>query len=244
MRHRKCSIRRRCSTFVRELYPICRSITGDGVRSTLARIAQEVPVKVQEIESGTTVFDWAVPDEWNISEAYIDGPDGTRVVDLQDNNLHVVSYSEPVDAMMTLDELKPHLHTIPDRPDWIPYRTSYYRRNWGFCLSHRQYSDLEEGDYRVRIDSTLEKGSLTLGELVVPGRTDEEILIWSHCCHPSLCNDNLSGLAVSVWWAKHLLEQSDTPLYLSILVGPGHHRVHQLACYESKPSEQHTRAVS
>ena len=127
----------------------------------------------------------------------------------------------PVDATLSLDELKPHLHTIPDRPDWIPYRTSYYKRDWGFCLRHDQYSSLGQGPYRVRIDSTLEKGSLTYGELLVPGRSQREILVWSHCCHPSLCNDNLSGLAVSLWWAKHLLSNPTPRFSYRFVWGPG-----------------------
>jgi len=187
-----------------ELYPICRSITGDGVRSTLARIAADVPLQVTEVPSGTPVFDWEVPREWNVREAWVADESGRRVVDLRDHTLHLMSYSTPVDAVMTLEELRPHLHSIPDHPDWIPYRTSYYRDNWGFCLTHRTLQGLQPGRYTVRIDSTLAPGSLTYGECVVPGRTSDEVLIFTHVCHPSLCNDNLTGIALATALAAEL----------------------------------------
>jgi aminopeptidase-like protein len=190
--------------FITDLYPICRSLTGDGVRETLRRIGQHIPLEIREVASGTEVFDWTIPKEWNIRDAYVKNSRGERVIDFQKSNLHVMSYSSPVRATMSLPELKTHLHTLPDHPDWIPYRTSYYSENWGFCLSHRQFIDLEDGDYEVCIDSSLQNGHLTYGECYLPGETTDEVLISSHVCHPSLCNDNLSGIAVATWAAKQL----------------------------------------
>jgi aminopeptidase-like protein len=187
-----------------ELFPICRSITGDGFRRTLEILRRHIPVEVREVPSGTRVFDWTVPKEWNIRDAYVKGPTGETVVDLKGSNLHVVSYSVPVKATLSLAELKSHLHTLPDHPDWVPYRTSYYKEGWGFCLSHDRYLALEEGDYEVVIDSTLEDGFLTYGELFLPGATDEEILISAHACHPSLANDNLSGVGLATVLAGDL----------------------------------------
>jgi aminopeptidase-like protein len=194
----------RMHQFIAELYPICRSITGDGVRATLRRIQREVPLVIKEIPSGTPVFDWTVPREWNIRDAYIKNSRGERVVDFQKSNLHVVSYSVPIRRRMPLAELRPHLHTLPDRPDWIPYRTSYYQDNWGFCLSERQLKRLDDEEYEVCIDSTLEDGSLTYGELLLPGETSHEMLFSCHVCHPSMCNDNLSGIAIATFLAQRL----------------------------------------
>ena len=190
--------------FARELYPICRSITGDGIRSTLAKIAERIPLAVSEIPTGTEVFDWTIPKEWNIRDAYIKNMRGDRVVDFQQHNLHVMSYSVPVHAIFSLGELRPHLHTLPEHPDWMPYRTSYYREDWGFCLTDKQLQALEDAEYEVCIDSSLETGSMTLGECYLPGRSTEEVLISCHACHPSLANDNLSGLAVATMMAKAL----------------------------------------
>ena len=189
---------------ISELYPICRSITGDGVRRSLAILQREIPLSIFDVPSGTEVFDWTVPKEWNIRDAYIQDSRGNRVVDFHQSNLHVLNYSVPVHATMTLEELKPHLFTLPEHPDWIPYRTSYYQPNWGFCLSHRQLLSLDEDRYEVQIDSSLEPGHLTYGECFMQGQTEEEVLISCHCCHPSLCNDNLSGIAVASFLAKHL----------------------------------------
>ncbi|HEY1482562.1 MAG TPA: DUF4910 domain-containing protein [Candidatus Acidoferrum sp.] len=198
--------------FATDLYPICRSITGDGIRRTLQMIGERIPLQISEVPSGTPVFDWTVPKEWNIREAYVKGPDGSRIVDFKNHSLHVMNYSTPIRAVMPLHELKPHLHSLPNHPDWIPYRTSYYQEDWGFCLTHEQLADLLEGDYEVCIDSTLSDGSLTYGECFIPGQSREEILISCHACHPSLANDNLSGLTVATALAKFLQEQR------------GHHR--------------------
>jgi aminopeptidase-like protein len=191
-------------SFARELYPICRSITGAGIRETLERIGKRIPVKVSNVPTGTAVFDWTVPREWNIRDAYIKDARGHRVVDFQQLNLRVVNYSVPVRATLSLSELQPHLHSLPDHPDWIPYRTSYYREDWGFCLSHNERVALEDGDYKVCIDSSLEDGNLTYGECYLPGRSSEEVLISCHACHPSLANDNLSGLTVATAMAEFL----------------------------------------
>lgn len=191
-------------TLMTDLHPVCRSITGDGVRRTLARIARMAPLEITEVPSGTPVFDWEVPREWNVREAWIADESGRHVVDLRDHTLHLMSYSVPVDEVMTLQELRPHLHSLPDHPDWIPYRTSYYREDWGFCLTHRQLQALQPGRYRVRIDSTLAPGTLTYGECVIPGRTSEEVLVFTHVCHPSLCNDNLTGIALASMLAAGL----------------------------------------
>lgn len=190
--------------FAGVLYPICRSITGDGLRRTLALIQERIPLQVSEVPSGTEVFDWAVPKEWNIRDAYIKDASGKRVVDFQRCNLHVLNYSSPVHATMPLAELRPHLFTIPEHPDWIPYRTSYYKENWGFCLSHNQILALKDGEYEVCIDSTLQDGHLSYGEYFLPGTSQEEVLISCHACHPSLANDNLSGLVVATALAELL----------------------------------------
>ena len=187
-----------------ELYPICRSITGDGIRETLALIKNRIPLQTFEVPTGTRVFDWTVPKEWNIRDAYIADSDGKRVVDFQQCNLHVMNYSVPVQATMSLAELKTHLFTIPEHPDWIPYRTSYYKEDWGFCLSHSKMLALEDGEYEVCIDSILEDGHLTYGECYLPGQSTDEVLISCHACHPSLANDNLSGLTVATFLAQFL----------------------------------------
>jgi aminopeptidase-like protein len=190
--------------FAGELYPICRSITGEGIRRTLAIIKTRIPLQTLEVPSGTAVFDWIVPKEWNVRDGYIKAPSGERVVDFLKCNLHVLNYSTPVHATMALSELKSHLLTIPDKPDWIPYRTSYYKEDWGFCLSHKQMLALADGEYEVCIDSTLDDGHLTYGECYLPGRSSDEVLISCHVCHPSLANDNLSGLSVATSLAQFL----------------------------------------
>jgi aminopeptidase-like protein len=186
------------------LYPICRSITGNGVRDTLRLLGEHVPLDVHEVPTGTPVFDWVVPPEWNVRDAYVKNSRGERIIDFQRSNLHVVSYSVPVHTRMSLAALRPHLHSLESCPDWIPYRTSYYQPTWGFCLSHRQLLALPEDEYEVCIDSTLTDGSLTYGETLVTGDTDEEVLISCHICHPSLGNDNLSGIVVAAFLARAL----------------------------------------
>ena len=189
---------------IKTLYPICRSITGNGLRRSLHLLQETIPLELHEVPSGTQVFDWTLPKEWNIRDAYIKNSAGTRVVDFRQSNLHVVNYSTPVRRKMSLVELEPHLHSLPEAPDWIPYRTSYYKETWGFCLSHRQHESMKDGEYEVCIDSSLEAGHLTYGEYLIQGETDNEVLISSHSCHPSLCNDNLSGMAVAAGLARML----------------------------------------
>lgn len=191
--------------FARELFPICRSITGEGTRETLKRIGAHLPgLATTEIPSGTQVFDWMIPDEWNIRSARLIDPKGQTVVDFADHNLHVVGYSIPVDATLSLEELQPHLYSLPEQPDAIPYVTSYYRRHWGFCLPHRLREQLEPGQYRAVIDATLEPGHLTYGELAVPGTETAEIFFSTYVCHPSMANNELSGPMVATWLAKWL----------------------------------------
>jgi aminopeptidase-like protein len=187
-----------------ELFPICRSITGKGFRDSLAILSRHIPLQPCEVRSGTQVFDWKVPKEWNILDAYVKNSEGKKVVNFKRSNLHVVQYSVPVHSKLPLEELKSHLFSISDQPDVIPYRTSYYRESWGFCISYSVLQSLQEGEYEVVIDSTLEEGSLTYGEYFLPGETSEEVLISCHSCHPSLCNDNLSGMALSTYLAKLL----------------------------------------
>jgi aminopeptidase-like protein len=205
---------------MRRLWPLCRSLTGSGVRATFDVLREHIPLQLTEVASGAQVFDWTVPDEWNLRDAYIATPDGTRVVDVRRSSLHVVNYSEPVRARMTLEQLRERLHTLPDQPDLIPYRTSYYHRTWGFCLSHRQLQELAPGEYDVVIDSTLEPGQLTYGELRLPGSSDEQVLISTYVCHPSLANDNLSGIAVATMLAKQLQQRSLRYSY-RIVFAPG-----------------------
>jgi aminopeptidase-like protein len=202
------------------LYPICRSITGNGVRETLRLLGSELDLEIREVATGTPVFDWIVPREWNIRDAYIMNGNGQRVVDFNASNLHVVSYSVPVHARLTLAELRPHLFSIPDHPDWIPYKTSYYSETWGFCLSDRQLQSLPDGEYEVCIDSSLEDGHLTLGECCLRGRDTAEVFISCHVCHPSLCNDNLSGVSVAVTLAT-LLRRVPLRYTYRFLFAPG-----------------------
>jgi aminopeptidase-like protein len=205
---------------VSELFPICRSITGEGFRETLRIVAKEIPLQVHEVASGTPVFDWVVPREWNIRDAYVKDATGRRVIDFRQSNLHVVSYSIPVNRTMALSELRRHLHTLPEQPDRVPYRTAYYAEDWGFCLSNDQLTLMADGDYDVCIDSTLAEGHLTYGEHYVRGQIEDEILISCHACHPSLANDNLSGIAVATFLAKRLSEARPRYSYRFLLI-PG-----------------------
>jgi aminopeptidase-like protein len=202
--HHPSDMGRDIFALMRELYPICRSITGDGFRQTMARLKREIALEIHEVRTGTRVFDWTIPKEWNIRDAYVKNSRGERVIDFRQHNLHVVNYSIPVHRTMPLAELITHLHTLPDQPDWIPYRTSYYKEDWGFCLPHRQLQAMPDGEYEVCIDSTLQDGYLTYGEYLVKGDSAEEVLVSCHACHPSLCNDNLSGVTVAAFLAKHL----------------------------------------
>jgi aminopeptidase-like protein len=196
---------------VKDLYPICRSITGNGVRQTLKILQQLIPLTIHEVPTGTEVFDWEVPKEWNIRDAYIKNSQGEKIIDFQALNLHVLNYSMPIHQHMSLEELKPHLFTLPETPNWVPYRTSYYKETWGFCLAHEQFLSLDEDTYEVMIDASLEPGSLTYGEYFIPGQVRDEVLISCHVCHPSLANDNLSGIAIATHLAHHLT--TSTPYY-------------------------------
>jgi aminopeptidase-like protein len=190
---------------IEELFPICRSITGDGVRATLRTIGERIPLAVHEVPTGTQVLDWTVPREWNARDAYIADASGRRIVDFRAHNLHLLGYSVPIRARMTLEELRPHLHTLPEQPDRIPYRTSYFAEQWGFCLEHARLAELRDGEqYEVVVDTTLEDGHLTYGECVLPGREPSEVLVSAHVCHPSLGNDNLSGVVVATHLARAL----------------------------------------
>jgi aminopeptidase-like protein len=190
------------------LFPICRSITGNGVRQTLEILQEYIPLITHEVPSGTPAFDWTVPKEWNIRDAYVKNSNGEKIADFQRLNLHVLNYSLPIKKRVSLSELKAHTFSLPEHPDWIPYRTSYYKEDWGFCISHNQLAGLAEGEYQVFIDTSLQNGHLTYGEYFLKGRTDAEILISTHICHPSLANDNLSGVALAASLAKHLSQLS------------------------------------
>lgn len=205
---------------IERLYPLCRSMTGDGNRQTLDVVGELIPLTRHEIPTGTEVFDWTIPKEWNIRDAYVADSTGRRVIDFRRSNLHVVGYSVPVRERMELDELRPRLHTLPDFPDRVPHRTSYHNETWGFCLSQHDLARLEDGTYEVVIDSTLEPGSLTLAECVIPGATTDEVLLSTHICHSSLCNDNLSGIALATFLARHLLDQSNRYTYRVLFI-PG-----------------------
>lgn len=210
----------RMHQFIAGLYPICRSITGNGVRETLMFIGERIPLTISEVPTGTSVLDWMVPREWNIRDAYVKNGAGERVIDFRRHNLHVVNYSVPIHARMSLDELRPHLHTLPDQPDLIPYRTSYYKDVWGFCLSHHDLMNMRDGEYEVCIDSTLDAGALTYGECVLQGESDDEVLVSCHVCHPSLADDNLSGIAVAIELAQRLMAQPHHYTYRFVFI-PG-----------------------
>lgn len=206
---------------IESLFPICRSITGDGVRQTLQLVGEWLPLEIIEVPSGTPAFDWTVPREWNIHEAWIETLAGERIVDFRDNNLHVLNYSVPIDDEVDRTTLDQHLFSLPEHPEWIPYRTSYYTENWGFCVPHRLRESLTDARYRVKIDSTLAPGSLTYAECVIPGELDREVVIYTHTCHPSLCNDNLSGIAVAAALGQRLQAQPRPRYTYRLVFGPG-----------------------
>lgn len=194
---------------LKRLFPICRSITGSGVRETLAIIQEHIPLKVHEVPSGTPVLDWIVPQEWDIKDAWVRNSAGKKVIDFSRSNLHVMSYSIPVRERMNLAKLKEHLYSLPDDQDTIPYRTSYYAPNWGFCLTHREFLALPEDEYEVVIDSSLANGSLTYGEYYIKGQAAEEVLLSCYVCHPSMANDNLSGPVLLTFLAKELARKQN-----------------------------------
>lgn len=194
----------------KRLWPIHRSITGDGTRETLKILQEYMPdLRIYEVPTGTQVFDWTIPDEWNVKGAQLIGPDGEVVLDYSNSNLHIVGYSIPVDVELTLEELQPHLHSIPEQPEAIPYITSYYHPNWGFCLPHSQREQLKPGTYRAVIETTLEPGSLSYGELILPGKVDDEIFISTYVCHPSMANNELSGPMVATGLATWVMHNPD-----------------------------------
>jgi aminopeptidase-like protein len=188
-----------------ELFPICRSLTGDGVRQSLEIIKKHIPIEIHEVASGTKVFDWVIPKEWNIRDGFILDEKGNKIVDFKRHNLHVVGYSSPVDQYIPLSELQQHLHSLPEQPEAIPYVTSFYEEYWGFCISQRQRDKLKEGRYRIYIDSELKDGYLTYGECLIKGETDQEVFLSTYICHPSMANNELSGPAVTTFLIKWIL---------------------------------------
>jgi aminopeptidase-like protein len=203
----------RMMAMMRELYPVCRSITGSGVRETLRQVSRVAPLTITEVPTGTPVFDWTVPKEWSITEAYLEHESGQRFAEFGRSNLHVVNYSAPIDVRLKLEELLPRIYTLPAHPEWVPFRSSYYKEDWGFCMSERERSGLPAGQYRAVIRSELRDGALTLGEFVHRGRTDDEVLLFAHTCHPSLCNDNLSGIVVAAQLAAFLSQRNTRHSY-------------------------------
>jgi aminopeptidase-like protein len=203
---------------IKVLFPICRSITGNGVRETLKIIQKHIPIKIHEVPTGTNVFDWTVPKEWNIKDAYVLYEDGNKIIDFRKNNLHVVGYSIPVSKSVTLSELQEHLYSLPDQPEVIPYVTAYYKERWGFCISHKHREQLKEGEYKVFIDSELKDGSLTYGELIIPGESEKEVFLSTYVCHPSMANNELSGPAVTTFLTKWILSKQRRYTYRIIFI--------------------------
>jgi len=202
-----------------DLWPINRSITGEGVRETLNIIKRHLPdLIIHEVPTGTTCFDWVIPKEWNINDAYVIDPNGNKIVDFKDSNLHVVGYSTPINQTLSLNELQKHLHSLPEQPDAIPYVTSYYQERWGFCLTDSQRKTLLEGDYQVCIDSELADGSLTYGELIIHGKSKKEVFLSTYVCHPSMANNELSGPTVTTYLAKWIQSQPRKYTYRIIFI--------------------------
>src|SRR3989338_741207 len=203
---------------VKDLFPICRSITGNGVRETLKIIKKQIPIKIYEVPTGTRVFDWTVPEEWSIKDAYVLDESGKKAIDFKKNNLHIVGYSIPINKTIDLSELQEHLYSLPDQPAAIPYITSYYQRRWGFCLSDEDRKKLKKGKYKVLIDSELKKGSLTYGELIIPGKYKKEVFLSTYVCHPSMANNELSGPAVTTFLTKWILSKRRRHSYRIIFI--------------------------
>ncbi|MGB0165825.1 MAG: DUF4910 domain-containing protein [Luteibaculum sp.] len=203
------------------LWPICRSITGDGLRESFRILQEIIPFELTEVPTGTKVFDWEIPLEWNVRNAYLLTPDGQKIADFQSNNLHLVNYSEPINRKISWQELEPHLHTLPQMPEAIPYITSYYKRTWGFCLTQNQYNQLpREGEYTVLIDSELKNGSLTYGQAVLPGDSDKEILFSSYLCHPSMANNELSGPLTLAFLYRELAKKQQRKYTYRFVLAP------------------------
>lgn len=203
---------------IEKLYPMCRSITGNDINDTLKFIQKNIPINIHKVKSGTNVFDWTVPQEWNIKEAYIKNSKGEIIIDIKNHFLHLMSYSRPVNDFFTLDKLKEHIYTLPEQPDLIPYLTTYYKEHWGFCMTHNDFLNLKEDIYQVVINTTLEDGYLTYGDLIIKGKTDKEILISSYCCHPQQCNDSLSGTVLSMHLAMELLKKENYYTYRFVFI--------------------------
>jgi aminopeptidase-like protein len=202
-----------------KLFPILRSITGNGVRETLAILGDHMGgLAVSEIPTGETCFDWTIPNEWNLREAFIEDSTGRRIIDFKEHNLHVLNYSAPVDGVFSLEELTPHIYTLPNQPDAIPYRTSYYVERWGFCMAHSQFAGLKPGNYRVKIDSTLAPGSLTYADKLIPGIEEREVLLSTYVCHPSMANNELSGPALAVGLYHFLSQRKNRYSYRFVFV--------------------------
>ncbi len=196
--------------FAQRIWPLNRSLTGDGVRETLDCIKEELPkLEIRKFKSGQRVFDWKIPNEWNVNYAYIISPDGVKICDFHENNLHLVGYSESIEKTLTLQELLPFLYSLPDQPEAIPYITSYYESRWGFCLSHNQKLALKEGDYKIHISTSTVPGELLIGEVFIPGRSKKEVFLSTYTCHPSMANNEISGITVSTFLAKYLFSKRD-----------------------------------
>lgn len=204
--------------FLSDLFPICRSITGNGVRHTLKVIQEHIPIEIREVPTGTQAFDWTVPKEWNIKDAYVMDEDGNKIIDFGKNNLHVLGYSIPVNKIVSYSELQERLYSLPEQPDAIPYATSYYRERWGFCIAHNDRVRLKKCNYKVFIDSELKDGYLTYGELIVPGESQKEVFLSTYVCHPSMANDNLSGPTIATFLAKWIMSTGRRYTYRIVYV--------------------------